>query len=146
MAKEVQVYFSSSGKKADKPFIIPNRVCRNLWHIWDRYCTPDDDVHEIVFHFDYKERAPYQITLVDSGLGGDKFESNLKFEGQITDVYDKYNECKNEAQGLKMRNGKLTIQSTSRSQFLLSQKDLIPVAVCQLTNRTGHMYTERRIP
>ena len=105
MAKEVSVVYAS-GIKNDNPVVIKNRVMRYMTYLYERYAQPNDDVFEVMFHYDRKTRETHQITIVDSGLA-ERFQSNLNFEGRITELIAEMQKQRNIIQGYKMREGRM---------------------------------------
>ncbi len=95
-----------SGQRENYEYIVKKRLNDYVRNIVLKYTDPIDDVSQIVFHFDRKGQTIFRITLVDSGLGSEKFSSNLSFEGQISELHDLLKTLKKDNQGLKMRNGK----------------------------------------
>lgn len=107
IAKEVPVRYASGIIDDVKPIVVKNRTIFFLRRLYERYGLPSDkDIFEVVFHLDKQYRDPYQITILDSGKDG-TFQSNLDFEGRITELVADLEKQKNVIQGYKMRAGRM---------------------------------------
>ena len=105
MAYPTKIVYASTMEEGKEHF-IKNRVARAVNAIYEKYCLPEDDVSEFVFHYDRRTRQVYQITILDSGIGRGGFKTNLNYEGQITDLIKENQALKNKIQGHKMREGR----------------------------------------
>ena len=106
MAYLTKVIYASTMEEAKRELFIKHRVARQLNLIYERYCLPEDDVSEFVFHYDHQTRQVYQITVLDSGIGRGGFKSNLDYHGEITKLIQENQSLKNQIQGHKMREGR----------------------------------------
>jgi hypothetical protein len=105
MAYPTKIVYASTMEEG-KEHYIKNRVARHVNGLYEKYCLPEDDVSEFVFHYDRRTRQVYQITILDSGIGRGGFKSNLNYEGQITELLKENQSLKNQRQGHKMREGR----------------------------------------
>lgn len=105
MAHPVILEFSS-GQRENYEFIVKKVLNNWIRHIIFKFTDPIDDVSQVVFHFDRKSQNIFRVTLVDSGLGTGEFDSNLSFEGQITELHDRLKDLKKKNHGHEMRSGK----------------------------------------
>ncbi len=79
----------ASGKECNRTTNIKGRIMRYIRDLVRINSEKEDDVTEVVFHYDRKEEDVFKITFVDSGLGEERFVSNTEFEGPLLELHAK---------------------------------------------------------
>jgi peptidoglycan hydrolase CwlO-like protein len=97
----------ASGKLPTEAVMVKFKLNRWLRNFMVKHAIHGEK--EVVIHWNPKQDEVTQISLVDSNLD-EQFQSNMDFEGQITELHKQLRELSNENKGLKMRKGKLESQ------------------------------------
>jgi len=116
MGYEVTLEFMS-GQKPPRSIFVRNRIHRWVREVIRTRSNREDDVNNILIGYDKNTQRISFISLDDAALSKG-FESNLSFEGQITELLDQNKKMKNEIRGYRMREGLYKSQIEQMSQKL----------------------------